>query len=46
LLGYKIKPRWTLQVGYRYLRVAYRSGLFLLNLDDPGVAFGATINLK
>jgi hypothetical protein len=46
LLGYKIKPRWTLQAGYRYLRVAYRSGLFLLNLDDPGVAFGATINLK
>jgi len=46
LVGYRIKPKWTLQAGYRYLRVAYRSGLFLLNIDDPGVIFGVTINLK
>jgi hypothetical protein len=25
LLGYKIKPKWTLQAGYRYLDVNYRS---------------------
>jgi len=46
LLGYKIKPTWTLQAGYRYLRVAYRSGLFLLNIDDPGAAFGVTWQVK
>jgi hypothetical protein len=46
LIGYKIKPAVTLHAGYRYLRVAYRSGLFLLNLDDPGVIFGVTISLK
>jgi hypothetical protein len=46
LIGYRIKPAVTLQAGYRYLRVAYRSGLFLLNLDDPGVIFGVTISLK
>jgi hypothetical protein len=46
LLGYKIKPTVTLLGGYRYLRVDYRSGLFLFNVHDPGVLFGVTINLK
>jgi len=46
LIGYKVKAAVTLHAGYRYLRVAYRSGLFLLNLDDPGVIFGVTINLR
>jgi len=46
LLGYKIKPNWTLQAGYRYLRVDYRSGLFVLNIHDPGVIFGVTWALK
>jgi len=27
LLGYKVKRRWTLQAGYRYLSVDYRSGV-------------------
>jgi len=46
LLGYKIKPNVTLLGGYRYLRVDYRSGLFLFNVHNPGVIFGVTINLK
>jgi hypothetical protein len=45
-LGYKIKPKWTLSAGYRYLRVDYRAGLFLMNLHEPGVLVGLTIDLK
>ena len=41
-LGYKIKPTWTLLAGYRYLRVDYRSGLFLYNVHNPGILFGVT----
>lgn len=45
-LGYKIKPTWTLQAGYRYMGVDYRSGGFLFDVIMPGVFFGLTINLK
>jgi hypothetical protein len=47
LLGYRIKPRWTLQVGYRYLFVDYTtSGGVVFNATTSGVAFGVTFNLK
>jgi len=46
LLGYKLKPKWTLQAGYRYLFVDYRSSTFLYNTVESGALFGATINLK
>jgi hypothetical protein len=45
-LGYRIKPRWTLQVGYRYTGVDYSSQGFLFNVIEPGIFFGATINLR
>jgi hypothetical protein len=46
LLGYKLKPKWTLQAGYRYLFVDYRSSTFLYNIVESGALVGATINLK
>jgi hypothetical protein len=45
-LGYRIKTAWTLQAGYRYLAVNYRSGGFLYNVFSPGALFGVTIDLK
>jgi hypothetical protein len=49
LLGYKIKPKWTLQAGYRYLSIDYRNsdhGGTVVYLITNGVIFGATIDLK
>ena len=46
LLGYKIKPNWTLLAGYRYMGIDYRSNGFLFNVITPGAVLGATINLK
>jgi hypothetical protein len=48
LLGYRIKPNVTLQAGYRYLNVDYRTngGLTVVNVTMPGIMVGATINLK
>ena len=47
LLGYRIKPAWTLQAGYRYLFIDYRtSRAFIFNATTSGVAFGVTLNLK
>ena len=46
LLGYRIKSTWTLQAGYRYLGVDYRSGGFLFNVITSGAVMGVTINLK
>jgi hypothetical protein len=47
LLGYRIKPTWTLQAGYRYLNVDYRGSRgFVFNATTAGVVFGATITLK
>jgi hypothetical protein len=48
LLGYKIKPRVTLQLGYRYLNVDYRNNRrgIIFNATTAGVLFGATLNLK
>ncbi|MGD0445880.1 MAG: hypothetical protein ABSA39_18255 [Edaphobacter sp.] len=46
LLGYRLNPKWLLQVGYRYLDVNYRSGSTLMDIAMPGIMFGATIKLK
>jgi len=47
LLGYRIKPAWTLQVGYRYLFIDYRGSRgFIFNATTSGVVFGVTLNLK
>lgn len=45
LLGYKIKPKWTLQAGYRYLDVNYRSRT-VFDVATSGVLFGVSITLK
>jgi hypothetical protein len=47
LLGYKMKPGWTLQAGYRYLNVDYRTSRgFIFNATTAGVMFGITLDLK
>jgi hypothetical protein len=47
LLGYKIRPKWTLSAGYRYLFVDYRgANSSVLNLVTSGPILGVTINLK
>jgi hypothetical protein len=47
LLGYRIKPALTLQAGYRYLNVNYKSSRgVVFNATTAGVVFGATLNLK
>ena len=46
-LGYKIKPKWVLQAGYRYLFIDKHGGRGLVfRATSAGVAFGVTINLK
>jgi hypothetical protein len=47
LLGYRIKPAFTLQAGYRYLNIDYRTGRnFTLNATEAGVVVGAILTLK
>jgi hypothetical protein len=43
--GYKIKPAWTLQAGWRYMYVNYRSST-IFDVAMSGVLFGVSINLK
>jgi len=45
LLGYKIKPKWTLEAGYRYLDVNYRSNA-IFDAAISGIVLGVSINLK
>ncbi len=48
-LGYKLSRRWVLLVGYRYLSVDYRPNsraLFVYDVNMPGLAVGATFNIK
>jgi hypothetical protein len=45
-IGYRFKPKWALQVGYRYLFVDYRSGGSTLNSAMAGAVLGVTYNLK
>jgi hypothetical protein len=46
ILGYRIKPKWTLQAGYRYLDVNYRSGRTIFDTAMGGAMFGVSIALK
>jgi hypothetical protein len=47
VLGYKIKPKWTLQAGYRYLYVDYRNGRgVVFNVTTSGVVVGFTRTFK
>jgi hypothetical protein len=45
LLGYKIKPKWTLQAGYRYLDVNYHSET-VYDAATSGIVLGVSISLK
>jgi hypothetical protein len=45
LLGYRIRPSWTLQAGYRYLYVNYRSGI-IFDAATSGLMFGISLGLK
>jgi opacity protein-like surface antigen len=45
LLGYRIKPNWTLQAGYRYINFDYRANrtrTFVVNTTMSGVVVGLT----
>lgn len=46
VLGYKIKPQWTLQAGYRYLFVDYRNGGSTIEMVTSGALMGITFNIK
>ncbi len=49
LLGYKLKPKMTLQAGYRYLYFDYEKGgqaNVIVKTAMSGVVFGVTLNLK
>jgi len=46
LLGYRIKPSWMLQAGYRYLYVNYRSEGVIFDVATSGILFGVNVNLK
>lgn len=46
LLGYQLNKRFTLQAGYRYLDVNYRSGVFKYDVAMSGLLLGTTIHSK
>lgn len=49
LLGYKLKPKMTLQAGYRYMYFDYENGgrtNAIIKTALSGVVFGVTLNLK
>lgn len=46
LLGYRIKPNWSLAAGYRYLYVDYRSNSSIVNFAMSGAVLGVAVNLK
>ena len=46
VLGYTIKPRWTLQAGYRYLFVDYRNGGSNIEIVTSGALMGITFKIK
>ena len=45
-IGYRIKPNWTMQAGYRQLYVDYRTGGSLVQFTTSGTIIGVSINLK
>ena len=46
VLGYQLTKRFTLQAGYRYLDVNYRSGGFKYDVRMDGLLLGTTIRFK
>jgi hypothetical protein len=46
LLGYKVKPNLTLQGGYRYLYIDYRSRNTIFDMAFAGILLRVDINLK
>jgi hypothetical protein len=46
VLGYQLNKRFTLQAGYRYLDVNYRSGGFKYDVAMDGLLLGTTIHFK
>lgn len=46
LLGYKVKPNLTLQGGYRYLYIDYRSPNAIFDMAFGGILLRLNINLK
>jgi hypothetical protein len=46
VLGYELNKRFTLQAGYRYLDVNYRSGGFKYDVRLSGLFLGTTIRFK
>jgi hypothetical protein len=47
LLGYRIKPSWMLQAGYRYLDVNFRGGQgATFDVVMSGLVFGVSINFQ
>jgi len=46
LLGYKIRPKWTLVAGYRYLFVDYRNAGGIYNMVTSGAVLGASYRFK
>ncbi|HET7871428.1 MAG TPA: hypothetical protein VFL42_02880 [Terriglobales bacterium] len=47
LLGYKLKPKWTLEAGYRYLFVDYQPSPFsVYNMVTSGAIVGVTYKFK
>ena len=46
VLGYKLTRKWTLEAGYRYLSVDYRTGRGVLDTITSGAVIGATFNFK
>jgi hypothetical protein len=46
LLGYRIKPKQALLVGYRYLNVNFRSARTIFDTTMSGIVVGVDMNLK
>jgi hypothetical protein len=45
-LNYQVKPKWTLQGGWRYLTVHYGNNGSVLNVSIQGIVLGATYKFK
>ena len=46
LLNYQVKPKWTLQGGWRYLTVHYGNNGNIFNSSIQGILIGATYKFK
>jgi hypothetical protein len=46
LLGFKLKPKLALQMGYRYLHVDYRNGSTIYDTTTSGALLGLSFKVK